>query len=72
MALNDRVEIFKDCCTKAVEYPYLRHNVHRAVADLKFVPYEDVMGIGHGDGFSSILVPGAKYLPFTFFVRVFS
>ena len=42
----------------AVEYPYMRHKVHRKVTDLKFVPFEDVVGVGHADGFSSLLVPG--------------
>lgn len=59
MALDDEVQIFKDCCTKSVEHPYLKHKVHRSVSDLSFVPFEDVMGLGHAGGFSSILVPGS-------------
>jgi len=57
---GDTVEFYRDVCTSgaAVEYPYMRHKVHRKVTDLKFVPFEDVVGVGHADGFSSLLVPG--------------
>jgi U3 small nucleolar RNA-associated protein 7 len=30
-----------------------------AVNNVKFVPYEDVLGIGHSHGYSSIVVPGS-------------
>ncbi len=68
VALDDKVEIYKDCCMKAAEYPYLKHSVFRTVSDLKFVPFEDVMGIGHGAGFTSILVPGSNLLWFYLFI----
>lgn len=29
-----------------------------AIHDLNFVPYDDVLGFGHGKGISSIVVPG--------------
>ncbi len=41
-----------------MDYPYLKHRVWKSISDIHFVPYEDVMGIGHASGFSSILVPG--------------
>merc|ERR1712156_1376728 len=31
---------------------------NKSINDIHFVPFEDVMGIGHSAGFSSILVPG--------------
>ena len=49
---GDTVEFYRDVCTKAVDYPYMRHKVHRKVTDLHFVPFEDVAGVGHADGFS--------------------
>jgi len=55
---GDTVEFYRDVTTKPATYPYMRHKVHRKVTDLHFVPFEDVVGIGHADGFSSILVPG--------------
>jgi hypothetical protein len=37
---------------------YMKHEVFKTVSQIQFCPYEDILGIGHGAGFSSILVPG--------------
>jgi len=58
VSMDKEVHLYKDACTKAVEYPYLKHSVNKSINDIHFVPFEDVMGIGHSAGFSSILVPG--------------
>ena len=60
--MDKEVHLYKDACTKAVEYPYLKHTVNKSIHDIHFVPYEDVLGIGHSSGFSSILVPGEQNL----------
>lgn len=32
---------------------------YKPITDLKFIPYEDFLGIGMDGGFSNIVVPGA-------------
>ena len=48
------VELFND------QNVYLKHRLTNvSIQNLQFCPYEDVLGIGHGNGISSILVPGS-------------
>jgi U3 small nucleolar RNA-associated protein 7 len=56
-----RVQIWsKDALQTKVEAPYMNHTVQNGVlCDLKFCPFEDVLGIGHSGGGSTIVVPGA-------------
>ncbi len=38
---------------------YLKHRLNSSsIQNLQFCPYEDVLGIGHTNGISSILIPG--------------
>jgi len=55
---RDAVEIFKDPTRGDITAPYMKHKLSKNVNDIHFCPYEDVMGIGHGAGVTSILVPG--------------
>ncbi|KAJ1926333.1 putative U3 small nucleolar RNA-associated protein 7 [Tieghemiomyces parasiticus] len=39
---------------------YMRHQTHGShVTDVSFCPYEDVLGVGHRGGFSSLVIPGS-------------
>ncbi|KAK3770476.1 hypothetical protein RRG08_027959 [Elysia crispata] len=55
------VELYQDMTNQAYrpERPYLYHRCDRLIQDVMFCPYEDVLGIGHSLGFSSIVVPGS-------------
>lgn len=52
------LKVYKNCCTTAVKYPYMRHRLHSHIGNIQFCPFEDVLGIGHDDGYTSVLIPG--------------
>ena len=60
-SLKNNVEIYKDYITndKHSEILYLNHKIKNNIQNVQFCPFEDVLGIGHSTGLSSILVPGS-------------
>ncbi|XP_061591889.1 WD repeat-containing protein 46 [Cololabis saira] len=58
-ATGDIVQVYRDVCSSPVVKPYMAHRVRGAAWGLHFCPFEDVLGVGHGDGFTSMLIPGA-------------
>ena len=38
--------------------PYINHQLPGQLHQLMFCPFEDVLGIGHTEGLSSIIIPG--------------
>ena len=59
VAFGNKVEIYKNPTKEPVSHPYMRHTVFKNITALDFCPYEDILGVGHGAGFSSMIVPGA-------------
>ncbi|KAI5965478.1 utp7 [Candida theae] len=55
------VTIWKDVFKKSHQAdPYMNHLIPGSKVDkTKFVPFEDILGIGHQQGYGSIIVPGA-------------
>lgn len=54
------VTIYKDCFKSHQKNPYLSHLLPGSqVQSTRFVPFEDILGVGHNKGFSSLIVPGA-------------
>lgn len=58
-ATGDIVQVYRDVWSTPVTKPYMAHRVQRTVWGMHFCPFEDVLGVGHGDGFTSMLIPGA-------------
>lgn len=69
LGMGNIVEIYKDCTLggELNKKLYLRHSVTGPVRNMEFCPYEDILGIGHSLGFSSILVPGSAEANFDAF-----
>ncbi|XP_047438680.1 WD repeat-containing protein 46 [Mugil cephalus] len=59
VSTGDIVQVYRDVWSTPVTKPYMAHRVRGAVWGLHFCPFEDVLGVGHADGFTSMLVPGA-------------
>eukprot|EP00455_Lapot_gusevi_P055343 TRINITY_DN8996_c0_g1_i9.p1 TRINITY_DN8996_c0_g1~~TRINITY_DN8996_c0_g1_i9.p1 ORF type:complete len:302 (-),score=86.13 TRINITY_DN8996_c0_g1_i9:15-920(-) len=60
VAAGPHIQIWKDALIKKAKDPYLTHHVYgQEIVDVGFCPYQDVLGIGHTGGFSSIVVPGS-------------
>ncbi|ANB15769.1 Utp7p [Sugiyamaella lignohabitans] len=57
------VQIWKDVLTKTgpkQSAPYMNHLIPGSqINTVRFCPFEDVLGLGHAQGFSSIVVPGS-------------
>ncbi|RLV89709.1 U3 small nucleolar RNA-associated protein 7 [Spathaspora sp. JA1] len=54
------VTIWKDVFKQRQSKPYMNHLIPgNKVEAAKFVPFEDILGIGHQQGFNSIIVPGS-------------
>ncbi|XP_053328707.1 WD repeat-containing protein 46 [Spea bombifrons] len=56
---GDIVQVYKDTHVAPPSAPYLCLSVKGPAQGLHFCPFEDVLGIGHGAGFTSMIVPGA-------------
>ncbi|EKX41975.1 hypothetical protein GUITHDRAFT_141699 [Guillardia theta CCMP2712] len=75
MCFGTHVELWKDALSERATSPYMTHHTKAKqslacpppadleqgmrVKDVYFRPFEDVLGISHSHGFSSILVPGS-------------
>jgi len=55
------VQVWKRNFSEKFGEPYMSHHVPNgsAIRNMRFCPYEDLLGIGHDYGFSQIIIPGA-------------
>ncbi|XP_078342132.1 uncharacterized protein LOC144627967 isoform X2 [Oculina patagonica] len=54
------IQIWRDAFTQKQKSPYMSHLFPSCtVHGMQFCPFEDVLGVGHSQGFGSLLIPGA-------------
>mmetsp|Transcript_28817 Transcript_28817/g.46599 ORF Transcript_28817/g.46599 Transcript_28817/m.46599 type:complete len:579 (-) Transcript_28817:19-1755(-) len=55
-----QVQIWKDALKTKQQSPYMRHAIPgQEIQDVKFRPYEDILGLGTTKGVQTIAIPGA-------------
>ncbi|XP_043087965.1 WD repeat-containing protein 46 [Puntigrus tetrazona] len=60
VATGDIVQVYQNVLgSSPVSKPYMAHRLRGQIWGLAYCPFEDVLGIGHGEGFTSMIVPGA-------------
>eukprot|EP00727_Mastigamoeba_balamuthi_P006232 m51a1_g2228 putative U3 small nucleolar RNA-associated protein (587) ;mRNA; f:240820-242901 len=60
VAAGPRVQVWRDALAEKVAAPYIAHVVEgSSVREVQFAPFEDFLGVGHTQGFVSVVVPGA-------------
>ncbi|XP_063681941.1 uncharacterized protein LOC134816868 [Bolinopsis microptera] len=60
VSFGGQVQVWKDAFKTKQKAPYMTHLVEGAVIEgLDFANFEDVLGLGHSKGFTSLLIPGA-------------
>lgn len=62
LSWGSRVQVWKDALSSKASAPYINHTVangNARVRCVRFCPYDDALGVGHSEGMTSMLVPGA-------------
>ena len=59
VSVGNVVEIYNDCFRSTVDTPYMRHKLNDIISDAEFCNFEDILGIGHQKGFTSVIIPGS-------------
>ncbi|KAG1313843.1 hypothetical protein G6F62_000634 [Rhizopus arrhizus] len=60
VGINTTVQVWKDAFKTKQTTPYMTHLEEGSpIIDSKFVPFEDVLGIGHQKGIASLVIPGS-------------
>lgn len=59
---GSHLQVWKDALGAKQHSPYLSHEMPSCrVSDVRFCPFEDVLGVTHDKGFASLIVPGAGF-----------
>jgi len=65
-----QIQIWKDALVTKASAPYMSHRLPAGskVQNIQFCPYDDVLGVGHSSGISSLIIPGSGEPNFDSFV----
>jgi len=60
LGFGPHVQVWKDAFKEKQNAPYMVKQLPgQVVRNVSFCPFEDVLGVGHSGGFSSLVIPGA-------------
>lgn len=61
VGFGHELQVWKNVYQEKQKAPYMKYNVPKRspVSKVLFIPYEDVLGISHQNGYSSIVIPGS-------------
>ncbi|TPX33220.1 hypothetical protein SmJEL517_g03820 [Synchytrium microbalum] len=60
VGFGPHVHVWKDAFLEKQSSPYMTHLIPgSSVQDVHFCPYEDILGVGHAGGISSLAIPGS-------------
>ena len=59
VAIGNQVQVWRNTMKEKQKMPYMKYKAPSQVKSVKFIPFEDVMAIGHDQGYSQIVVPGS-------------
>ena len=68
---GNKLEVWKGWQRTKPTTPYLAHRIPdnaSVISRTRFCPYEDILGVAHSSGFSSVLVPGAGEANYDYYV----
>jgi len=53
-------KVWKDALRTKQQSPYMTHDIpSETISSLHFCPFDDVLGVGHSAGFTSLIIPGS-------------
>lgn len=59
-SFGPHVSVWKDAFRTKQAKPYMNHMIPGSrIEKIKYVPFEDILGVGHQKGMSSLIIPGA-------------
>lgn len=62
VGFSSHIQIWKDPFTRGEKptSPYMNHTIpSSAISNVRFCPFEDILGVGHSNGISSLIIPGS-------------